>query len=445
MASEHGEKGRLHGLGALRHRAFALYWVSRICAAFAVEMQSTTVGWQVYRLTKDPLDLGFVGLAQFAPFILLFLVTGLVADRVSRVKILASCVAVQAIVALAFFVMTYTGHASFGWILALLVVFGVSRAFHSPIHQSITPNLVPAAWLGNAIAWSSTGNTISRIAGPAVAGVAITVGQANGWNELLSYGIAGALLVIAFALTIFIRLKGQRFSREPVSLSSVVAGLHFVWTRQAVFASIALDLFAVLLGNVTALLPVFAVDVLQVDAEGFGWLRASITAGAFAGALFLTQRPIRRGVGVKLLVSCAIFGVSVVAFGFSTSFYLSLATLFVMGLSDVVSVNIRHTMAQLITPDEMRGRVGAAVGVFVGASNEVGEFRAGVMAHWIGIVPAVVLGGAMTVAVVLGFAALFPVLRGMANLDPDALVRAYRPPHDRRGRRPVSARATATD
>jgi MFS family permease len=435
MASEPGHKGRVHGLGALRHRAFALYWVSRIAAAFAVEMQSTTVGWQVYRLTKDPLDLGLVGLAQFAPFIVLFLVTGLVADRVSRVKILASCVAVQALVALAFFMMTYTGHASFGWILALLVLFGVSRAFHAPIHQSITPNLVPNEWLGNAIAWSSTGNTISRIAGPAAAGLAITIGQDQGYHELLSYGIAGVLLVVAFFLSVFIRLRGQRLSREPVSLAAVVAGLRFIWTRQLVFAVTSLDLFAVLLGNVTALLPVFAVDVLHVDAAGFGWLRASITAGAFVGALFLTQRPIRRGVGTKLLVSAGVFGVSVVAFGFSTSFALSIVTLFVMGLSDVISVNIRHTMAQLVTPDEMRGRVGAAVGVFVGASNEVGEFRAGVMAHWIGLVPAVALGGAMTVGVVLAFAALFPVLGRLATLDPDALVRDYRVPHDRRGRR----------
>lgn len=433
MASKPGGKNGPQGLGALRHRGFALYWISRVAAAFAIEMQSTTVGWQVYRLTADPLDLGLVGLAQFLPFILLFLVTGLVADRFSRVRILAVCVAVQAGVAVAFFYMTYVGEARFPLILGLLVLFGISRAFHSPIHQSITPNLVPAASLANAIAWSSTGNQISRIAGPMLAGVVIAMGEASGLNEMLVYGVVGVLLAVALVLTLLIRLKGQRLSREPVSPTSVMAGIKFIWTRQAVFAAIALDLFAVLLGNATALLPVYAKDILHVGADGFGMLRASITAGAFVGALFLTQRPIRRAVGIKLLVSAGIFGAAVTAFGFSTIFWVSLVTLFVMGLADVVSVNIRHTMAQIITPDEMRGRVGAAVGVFVGASNEVGEFRAGVMAHWFGIVPAVALGGVMTVAVVVAFAALFPVLRHMTNLDPDLLVRHYRKPHDRRG------------
>jgi MFS family permease len=420
-------------LGALAHPNFAMYWSSRICAAFAVEMQSTTIGWQVYRLTGDPLDLGFVGLAQFAPFICLFLVTGIVADRFSRKKILASCVALQAAVAVAFFYMTYAHVATFWMIMVLLVVFGVSRAFHSPIHQSITPNLVPESVLANAIAWSSTGQTISRIAGPLLAGVLIAAGEASGINEMLPYGVAAVLLAVAFVLTLLIRLRGQRISRGPVSLQSVMAGLGFIWTRQAVFASVSLDLFVVLLGGATALLPVFAKDILQVGADGFGLLRASITCGALVGAVILTQRPIRKRVGDKLLVSAGIFGAAVTVFGFSTDFGLSLAALFVMGLADVVSVNIRHTMAQLITPDEMRGRVGAAVGVFVGASNEVGEFRAGLMAHWFGIVPAVVLGGAMTVAVVLAFAAYFPVLRGMTNLDPTLLVARYRKPHDRRG------------
>jgi MFS family permease len=420
-------------LGALAHPNFAMYWASRVCAAFAVEMQSTTIGWQVYRLTGDPLDLGFVGLAQFAPFIVLFLVTGIVADRFSRKKILASCVALQVLIACAFFYMTYAQVATFWIIIVLLVVFGVSRAFHAPIHQSITPNLVPDSFLANAIAWSSTGQTVSRIAGPLVAGVLIAMGEASGVNEMLPYGVAAVLLVVAFMLTLMIRLVGQRISREPVSLQSVMAGLGFIWTRQAVFAAISLDLFVVLLGGCTALLPVFAKDILQVGADGFGVLRAAITCGALVGAVILTQRPIRSRVGDKLLVSAGIFALSVVVFGLSTDFFLSCAALFVMGLSDVVSVNIRHTMAQLITPDEMRGRVGAAVGVFVGASNEVGEFRSGLMAHWFGIVPAVVLGGAMTVAVVLAFAAWFPVLRGMTSLDPGELISRYRKPHDRRG------------
>ncbi len=422
------------GLGALRHPPFALYWSSRILVALAMEMTSTAIGWQVYRLTGSQFALGLVGLAQFAPFIVLFLVTGLVADRFSRVRILAACVALQAIGAAAFFALTYTGAAAFGPIMALLVMFGIARAFYAPLNQAMIPILIPPELFGNAVAWQSSGNQVSRIAGPSLGGLLIAVGTAAGVNEVPVYALASVLLAMAFGMTLFIRTRGQTLSKAPVTLDTLAAGLHFIWTRQVVFAAIALDLFAVLFGGATALLPVYARDILHVGAEGFGILRSALMAGAFLGALVLTQRPVTRQAGTKLLASVAVFGAGVVVFGVSTSFYLSLCALFVMGCADVVSVFIRHTMVQIVTPDEMRGRVGAVVGVFVGASNEVGEFESGLTASWWGTVPAVVVGGAATLVTAIAFAWRFPALRGMATLDVTRLVDRYRPSHDRHGR-----------
>ena len=411
-----------------------MYWVSRILVALAMEMLSTAVGWQVYRLTGSQFALGLVGLAQFAPFIVLFLVTGLVADRFSRVKILASCVALQALGAAIFFAMTLSDAAAFGLIMVLLVLFGVARAFYAPLNQAMVPILVPPEMFGNAVAWQSSGNQVSRIAGPTLGGVLIAIGTAAGVNEVPVYATSTVLLAAAFGLTLFIRTRGQTISREPVTLDVLAAGLRFIWTRQVVFAAIALDLFAVLFGGATALLPVYARDILHVGAEGFGILRSALMAGAFLGALVLTQRPVTKRAGAKLLASVAIFGAGVMVFGVSTSFYLSLGALFVMGCADVVSVFIRHTMVQIITPDEMRGRVGAVVGVFVGASNEVGEFESGVTASWWGTVPAVVVGGAATLVTAVAFAWRFPALRQMASLDVIRLVDRYRPAHDRFGR-----------
>ncbi len=426
--------GRHSGLGALRHPAFALYWISRIQVALAMEMISTAIGWQVYRLTGSQFALGLVGLAQFAPFIVLFLVTGLVADRFSRVRILAVCVALQAIGAVLFFAMTYSGAASFALIMGLLVMFGIARAFYAPLNQAMVPILVPADLFGSAVAWQSSGNQVSRIAGPTLGGVLIAIGTRAGVNEVPVYALAALLLVGAFMMTLFIRTRGQTISKAPVTLETLAAGLQFIWTRQIVFAAIALDLFAVLFGGATALLPVYARDILHVGAEGFGILRSALMAGAFLGALVLTQRPVTRRAGAKLLGSVAIFGAGVVVFGLSTSFYLSLGALFVMGCADVVSVFVRHTMVQIVTPDEMRGRVGAVVGVFVGASNEMGEFESGVTASWWGTVPAVVVGGAVTLVTAIAFAWRFPALRQMASLDVTRLVDRYRPAHDRHGR-----------
>jgi len=424
MAASAGGEGA-SGIGAFRHRDFRLYWIARILALVAVEMQITTVGWQVYRLTGRELDLGLIGLAQFAPFALLFLVSGLVADRLPRLRILAACMAVQVMCAVAFLSLARAG-ASFDTMLIVLVVLGITRAFQMPALAAVLPTLVPSGLLANAIAWSSSGNQAARIAGPTIAGLGIAAGDALGMGETPVYSAVVVLFGSALGLMLLVRGRGQILNRDPVSIATITLGLRFICKRQVLLGAIGLDLLAVLFGGAVALLPVYARDILHVGAEGFGLLRSSYTVGGLACALILTQKPIRRHAGTKLLLAVALFGASIVVFGVSTSFPLSLAALFVMGSADAVSVYVRSNLVQIITPDEMRGRVGAVNGVFIGASNELGEFESGVTAHWWGTVPAVVIGGAVTLGVAGLFALAFPKLRRVDSLDPDDLVRRYR-------------------
>ncbi len=413
------------GIGAFRHRDFRLYWIARILALVAVEMQITTVGWQVYRLTGRELDLGLIGLAQFAPFALLFLISGLVADRVPRLRILAVCLAVQMICAAVFLFLARAG-ASFDTMLIVLVVLGIARAFQMPALAAVVPTLVPPGVLANAIAWSSSGNQMARIVGPTIAGLGIAAGDSLGMSETPVYSAVVALFGSALGLMLLVRSRGQVLNRDPVSIATLTLGLRFICKRQVLLGAIGLDLLAVLFGGAIALLPVYARDILNVGSEGFGLLRSSYTVGGLACALILTQRPIRRHAGAKLLFAVALFGASITIFGLSSSFPLSLAALFVMGSADAISVYVRSNLVQIITPDEMRGRVGAVNGVFIGASNELGEFESGLTAHWWGAVPAVVVGGALTLGIALLFAAAFPKLRRVDSLDPDDLVRRYR-------------------
>ena len=423
---------RPQGIAAFRHRSFAFYWFSRVLAVFAIEMQVTTVGWQVYGLTGRELDLGLIGLAQFAPFAVLFLITGMVADRYSRVRILAFCVVIQTICSTTLFWLTQSETITFGPILAVLVLYGVSRAFQAPCLQSVVPNLVSKDDFANAVAWVSTGNQISRIGGPSIAGILIAVFENAGIGLWPVYITVTGMLIVSSVLTFMIRTTGQKLNKEPMTLTMLVAGLRFIWTRQIIFAAVALDLFAVLFGGAVALLPVYAKDILDVGSEGFGILRSAFMVGAFTGALILTQRPVARRAGKKLLISIGVFGLGAIVFGASQTFWISIIALAAMGFADVVSVFIRHNLVQLITPDDMRGRVGAVVGVFVGASNELGEFESGVTAHWWGTVAAVVAGGAATVTVAAVFTWAVPALRRIDSLDADELVRNYRRPHGRK-------------
>jgi MFS family permease len=425
-ASEPAPRSALARARALRHRDFRYFWATRMTAILATEMLITTVGWQVYRLTASELNLGLVGFAQFAPFALLFLVSGVAADRLPRMRIILACIALQTVCAAALLWGTWTCGIDFTSIMIILVLFGLARAFQAPAQMAIVPNLVPKEDVANAIAWSASGFQMARIFGPTASGLLIAYGASRGQDELIVYVLAVAVFVLSTGLAAAVRRPVQVVSSAPINIENILGGFRFIASRQVIFGAIGLDLFAVLFGGAIALLPVYAKDILGVGAEGFGFLRSAFTAGAFIGALYMTQFPVTRRAGLKLLFAVGTFGLGVIVFGVSEIFWLSIAALFVMGLADAVSVFVRQNLVQIITPDEMRGRVSAVTAVFIGASNELGEFESGVTAHWWGTVPAVVVGGAATVTVALGFAWMFPQLRRVDSLEPDELIAKYR-------------------
>ncbi|MFC1665619.1 MFS transporter [Pseudomonadota bacterium] len=404
---------------AFGHIDYRRFWIARFLGVLAVDMQITAVSWQVYQLTGEPLDLGLVGLAQFAPFLLLFLVAGAAADRFQRKHIMSVCVTTQTLCAIAFLWMTISDNASFPAIFTILIFLGVARAFQSPAQQAIVPLLVPRQHFSNAVAWTSSGFQMARIAGPGIAGMMIIAG------EQWVYATVVVLFILSTSFTFLIKTNTQVISTAPISMSNLLAGLQFIVKRQILIGATGLDLFAVLLGGATALLPIFAVEILDVGSAGFGVLRAMHMVGAFSGALFLTQFPIRRHAGIKLLTTVTVFGAGIVVFGLSTSFWVSLVALFTLGTADSMSVFIRNNLVQIITPDNMRGRVSAVSSVFVGASNELGEFESGVTAAWWGVVPAVIVGGVGTIFIAILFSRIFPELRRVDSLDPDDLVKRY--------------------
>ena len=401
-------------------RDYPRYLLSRVLAACGSECLSVGVSWQVYQLTGHAFDLGMVGFAQFAPFLLLFLVAGAAADRWPRARILGVCGGVQTLCALLLTVLTWTQTASFPRLLTLLVLLGVARAFQSPASQAILPLLVPPASFARAVAWTTLGTQGARIGGPALAGGLLLLGQAY------VYGAAIGCLGLSTVLTWLLRAKTQVVSRERPSLASLLAGAGFIWARPVLLGTITLDLFAVLFGGATALLPIYAVDILHVGAVGFGGLRAGHMLGAMVCTLYLTQRPLQRRAGGVMLGMVGMFGVTVVIFGLSTSFWLSLLALSVMGAVDAVSMFIRSHVVQLIPPDAMRGRVSAVNAVCIGASNELGAFESGLAAAWLGVVPAVVGGGGITLVVTLLCWWWWPQLRAMDSLEQEAMIRQYR-------------------
>lgn len=375
-------------------------------------MQSVAVGWQVYEMTQQPLDLGLVGLAQFLPALGLVFVTGHVTDRYDRRYVLAACIAVEAICALVFFGLTVAGHMSRSWIFAALVLFGTARAFEFPAAFALMPNLVPAHQFTRAAAWNSSMWQVGTIGGPALGGFLYAFGPSAVYGICVGLLLIGALLVsmIPFARTV-------STERKVVTWASVTAGLHFIRQQPIVLGAISLDLFAVLLGGAIALLPIYAKDILLVGPWGLGLLRSAPAIGALVMALYFTQRPIRKRAGVTLLAAVGVFGVATIGFALSHTLWFSMAMLALCGAADMVSVVIRRVIIQLATPDEMRGRVGAVESVFIGASNELGEFESGVTAAWFGTVPAAVLGGVGTIAVVLLWSWRFPQLRKVDALE----------------------------
>ncbi len=365
------------------------------------------MGWQVYAITNDPLDLGLIGLAQFLPFVVLVLPAGQIADRYDRRLILALCYVVELVCAVLLLAFTALEIAVVWPVFAVLVLFGCARAFAMPSSQAITPNLVPRESFGNAVALNSSTFHVATIVGPSIGGVLYVAGPAT------VYVCVALVLVVSVALMFTVRLPHVLRSQEPATWHTVLEGLRFVRSRPVVLGAISLDLFAVLFGGATALLPVFASDILGTGPQGLGLLRTAPAVGAAITAGALAFFPIVHHVGRWMFGGVAVFGVAIITFGLSASFGVSLVALAFLGAGDMVSVYIRHMLIQLETPDEIRGRVSAVNAVFIGASNELGEFESGVTAVWFGLVPSVVIGGAATLIVTGLWTRLFPTLRDM--------------------------------
>lgn len=398
-----------------QQRAFVRYQVARFASVLALQMLSVATAWEVYARTGRPESLGFVGLAIFAPQLLFVLHTGVVADRYDRRVVLGICHALVALVALG---LAWLGsRPDLGVIpfYALLFVFGAARAFAGPAAQALTPSLVPDELLARAIALSGTTFQIGVVVGPALGGALIAPLGTSG-----VYALAAVLELFVVAILPFVALRRVvRARRDEPSWRQLREGVRFVWERRALLGAITLDLLAVILGGATALMPIYARDILRVGEWGLGVLRAAPAVGALVVASYLGVRPLEARAGRIMLACVALFGVATIVFGLSESFPLSVAALVVLGGADMVSVVIRHVIVQGQTPEEMRGRVAAVNMVFIGASNELGELESGLMAAWIGTVPAVVVGGIGTVVVTVLCAFAFPELRRIER--PDAL------------------------
>jgi MFS family permease len=395
-----------------RDRDFSFFISSRFLSTVAMQVQSVAIGWQIYDIERTPLSLGLVGLCEFIPMFLLTLPAGEIADRFDQRRVLALAQAMLGICSALFLVFSLLYPRDALPFYAVLVLFGAARGFSGPSGQSLLAFLVPPERLAKSIALSSSAFTVAVIAGPALGGFLYAFGPIATYSISFIGFIGAAILTTTFG--------GRRFDRASVTggsrLERVIEGIRFVRDRPIVLGAISLDLFAVLLGGAVALLPIFARDILHVGPTGLGLLRSAPAVGAALTAFTLSRWPIERRSGSRMFAAVAIFGVATVVFGISHNFYLSLAALFVTGASDMVSVNVRQSLINFATPDPMRGRVGAVSMLFIGASNELGEFESGITAAWFGTIPAVIVGGLGTLGVVAIWMWLFPPLRTVDRL-----------------------------
>jgi len=414
---------------AFLSRDFRLYQVARLMVILGAEAQSVAVAWQVYAITHSALDLGYTGLALFLPGLFVMLAAGHAADRYDRRKIILLCYGLQAVCTAVLLWLSLSAtalHAGRIWpIYTVLVGIGLGRAFSGPAASAMLPSLVPKEHFVNAVTWGATVYQIANMAGPAVGGLLFTLplaGAVSGWG--------GAAIVYAFTLTMLmgfivlvsmIRAPMVMAEKKAFSVRTMLAGLEYVWRAKLLLGSISLDLFAVLLGGAVALLPIFATDILHAGPRGLGLLRAMPSVGALVVSLTMVIRPIKRRAGVLMMTCVGIFGVATVVFGLSKSIWLSAGALICVGASDMVSVVIRSSILQLATPPEMRGRVSAVNWLFIGASNEFGEFESGLTASWWGAVRAVVIGGCASLVVTASAAGLFPELRKADALTAESL------------------------
>ena len=410
---------------AFLSRDFLRYQLARVVVIIGAEAQALAVAWQVYQITHRAIDLGYTGLILFLPGLLFMLPAGHVADRFDRRQVILVCYVIQAACTFVLFRFAWTGIHQVWPIFALLFAGGTGRAFSGPASSALVPHLVPKEHFVNAITWGSAIFQIANIVGPAVGGVLFTLplhGRLRGASLVYLFSLAAIVWFLVLVGSLHVR--PGRMEHRSVSKDVLLAGLRYVAGTQVLLGSISLDLFAVLLGGAVALMPIFAQEILHAGPRGLGMLRAAPAVGALTVSLWLMARPIRKRAGVRMLICVVIFGAATVLFGLSRSLPLSLAALFIVGASDMISVVIRSSVLQLATPPEMRGRVSAVNSLFIGASNELGEFESGLTAQWWGAVRAVVIGGIGSMVITGLWTVLFPNLRRADALTPEALMNA---------------------
>jgi MFS family permease len=409
------------GLAAIRNRDFLRYLTASFLATVALAMQAVALGWQIYDLTGSPFKLGLVGLMEFLPPFCLALVTGQIADRFDRRRILAVGLLAEVGAALALVAMILTDRVSVLGILAVAFTFGLARAVSTPAQRAMMPNLVPTGDFPSAVAWSSFSWQVATIGGPALGGLLYALGPA------VVYGATALALMAAASAATGIRPLPAKIGSERIDLASLLAGATLIFRHKLLLGAISLDLFAVLFSGAAALLPVFAKDILHVGPEGLGILRSAPGLGAVVTALLLTQWPLKRHVGRRLFLAVGLFGLAAISFGLSRDYVFSFAALAVLGAADNISIYVRGSLVPLATPDALRGRVVAVEAVFIGASNELGAFVAGSGAALLGPVLAVLVGGSLTLAVAALWSLMFPALRRvdrMESVQPDFAVPA---------------------
>jgi MFS family permease len=410
---------------AFRSRDFLRYQLARVVVIIGAEAQALAVAWQVYQITHRAIDLGYTGLMLFLPGLIFILPAGHVADRFDRRQVILVCYALQAVCTAVLLRFAWAGIDRVWPIFAILFVIGTGRAFSGPASSALVPHLVPQEHFVNAITWGSAIFQLANIVGPAVGGILFTLPlheHLHGASLVYVFSLLGVIWFLALVGSLNVR--PGRMEHRAISKDVILAGFRYVAGTQVLLGSISLDLFAVLLGGAVALMPIFAQDILHAGPRGLGMLRAAPALGALAVSLWLMVRPIRKNAGTRMLICVAIFGASTVLFGISRNLVVSLAALFIVGASDMVSVVIRSSILQLATPAEMRGRVSAVNSLFVGASNELGEFESGLTAQWWGAVRAVVIGGIGSLMVTGLWSVFFPSLRRADALTPEALVNA---------------------
>ncbi len=397
----------------LSHRDFRLYLAAVFLGILAIQIQSVAVSWQIYAIAHSPMALGYVGLSQFLPMMACTLPAGHLADRFDRRLILATSYLAEAVAAGLFMALALTAPAVIWPFYIVLALFGAARAFAGPAAQSFVPLLVPPDQFPQAVAWSSSTFSVAVIAGPALGGAIYILGPA------VAYALCLSLFVSIAIVTMGIQSRSARYPAETdlTVLERLTAGIAYVRGKPLILGAFSLDLFAVLLGGATALLPIYARDILHVGPVGLGLLRSAPALGAAMLGFVLGKMAMHRNAGLSMFACVAIFGIATIVFGLSRNFALSIAALFVLGASDMVSVYVRTTLTQLATPDAMRGRVSAVNRLFVGASNELGEFESGLTATWFGTVPSVVIGAIGTLAIVAVWLRLFPSLREVDRLS----------------------------